>query len=151
MSALQLVILWLRGSKLITRRSVGYKGYTPTDDILVQDTTVYSSSLASWVTKITGYAIEDVFHKSEFRFKASIRAVAPGDAWQFQVLINGIQIWYEQQIGTAWHDKVSDIEVSWKKGDLIEVQIHNSTAGAAGTIELKDFSINGQISPVRLN
>ena len=130
---------------------VGYTGYTPTDDKLQEDTTTYTETTDSYVTKITGYALTDVQADSKFRFKVELRNATGARVTEMKVFIGGEEIWYTFDLtsDTFWVAKTADKAVTWKRGDLIEVKLRCDTLG--GQAEMKNFEICGKISPVRLD
>ncbi|GAG63933.1 unnamed protein product [marine sediment metagenome] len=128
---------------------LGYTGYAPTDDKLQEDTNTYTENGPTWVSKITGYAIADVQPKSKLRFKVEIQNTTFGKLVYFAVFINNTIVWAEDWIQNIWKLYESDVFVTWRRGDFIEVKLKCDILG--GQAQMKNFEICGKVSPVRLD
>lgn len=129
---------------------VGYDGYIASDDVLVLDPTIYNSfGGAGYTTKITGSAISDVSEGSNFRFKMSLKHTQVGHNIEVRVSIGSDEIWYKKHIAPDlnWHTYTEDITVIWHRGDILRVK----NQASANTGSMKDFTICGLISPLRLD
>lgn len=133
-----------------TSPQVGYEGYIVSNDILVEDTTEYSSfGGAGYTTKITGSILTDVSSVSKFRFKVSLKHSIIGQNVEIRVSVGGKEIWYEKHTApdVNYHIYTKDIAVTWHRGDNIEVKVQAS----ANTGFNKDLQICGKVSPLRLD
>ena len=129
---------------------IGYDGYDASNDVLVSDATEYTSFGGGGTnTKITGSVLSDVSDVSTLRLKMSLKHDQLTHSIRALVYIGGRLIWDKDHVATdlLYHDYTIDVPVTWVRGDTIKV----TNQASANTGYMKDFSMCGKISPLRLD
>jgi len=114
----------------ISSPKVGYTGYVASNTTLQNDTTEYSTTSTSGVSKITGTWIEDVAAGSKIRFKADLKKAGGGSTWLY-LYIGGVQITSFNENNVAYQSHTTDLTVSWHRGDAIDIRLKSTVAGTA--------------------
>ena len=124
-------------------------GYTPTDDVIWEDTTVYTNNGQTYTTKISGSLIEEMAGNSTLRFKCDLKSNGAGAQYTayMQMLFDGVAVWSEKDADAVYTTYTTDIDMNnYLRGTLMEVQIKSKSVGV-DTTSLTNFQICGVISP----
>ena len=132
-----------------TTERVGYQGYCPSDDIIVTDTTEYTTTSNSYVEKITGYCPMDVSAESKVRFRVELKHSAAGQTTYCRVVIDGVEVCEMSRTNTVYGFKSEDVDVTWKRGSTISVQMRETSAANTGF--MRNFQICGIQTPMGLD
>jgi len=124
----------------------GYKGLVASATTLQKDTTEYSTTETSPITKITGSWIEDTTPGSTLRFIVDLKKAGAGSS-RCRLYIDGVAkgASYLSESGAGYATHSEDIEIDWKRGSLLEIKLWSSVAGTA---YMDNAEIAGDQSPV---
>ena len=124
-------------------------GYTATDDVIYQDTAVYTNNTRNWQQIITGKLIETVADSSVLRFKCDLKSSGTGLQYKayMQMLFDGVVVWEETDTDNTYTTYSTDIDMTnYKRNTVLSVEIKSQSVGT-DTTSLKNFTLCGKQSP----